>query len=500
MNTIFKKALALFALVAVALVGVVAPAYADQGTLTVTSTNAEFEGKSVSAWQMFTVTPNGSNYEYTLNDSWKEFFKQDGVLGANVSDADLNQKASDYVRNLGGNDSAEVQKFATKAYKWAKAQDIPATKTVTAAASGNSYVADFDAVDLGYYVVSPTGSKSILVNVVDKATTTNVDLKSEYPTVDKTVENETDKGNDAQIGDSVKFTLKSKVPDTSEYTNYTFKFDDTLSAGLTFNDDVAVTVGNTKLTANQFTVTPDASNAQHITIDLSGSIMSFTTGDAIVVTYSATLNENANVGNTQDKGESNSAKVVYSNDPSGTSTGESKPSTTHTYTFGFDLNKVDGDGNILGGATFQLKRQNAQGEYEVVNVIATKNSDNITAVRPAKTEETGVATFETNAAGKIAVQGLDAGTYQLVETAAPEGYNKADATEITITASYKSDGTLQNVTITNLGNNGDITIVNRKGTLLPSTGGMGTVAFTVVGAAAIIAGVAWSIRRRSHNA
>lgn len=512
MTTIFKKTAALFALVAVVLAGVVvaAPAYAvGTGKLTVTSSDAGFNGAKVDAWQMFTATKNGSTYTFEVVDSWKGFFTNTAEGYPSITDdKDFNANASDYVRNLGKADSDKVTKFAKKAAKWAKDNSIPTTKQATATASGSNYTATFSGLDFGYYLVKPyasgekdgstRGTDAMLISVVDENAT--ITLKNTYPTVDKKVENS--KGNGAQVGDKVTFTLTSKVPDTSEFDHYTFKLLDTMSQGLTFNRDAEITIGGTKLTAGtDYTVTPPSTdNNNTVTFDLSTYIKpesgtsAAKAGDTITVTYSATLNEKAETSTTGN-GNTNSAKVQYTNGPNTTDFGESTPSETHTYTFGFDLKKVDGDNQALAGAKFSLYKK---GSTEAIQFVTAADG----AYRVATNADAGekVTEVETPESGIIKFTGLDDGEYTLKETQAPTDYNKAADTEIKITAKYETDGTLGTWTVTNKGNDGFVTIVNRKGTLLPSTGGMGTVVFTVAGAAVVIAGVAWTIaRRRAQN-
>ena len=512
MTTIFKKTAALFALVAVVLAGVVvaAPAYAvGTGKLTVTSSDAGFNGAKVDAWQMFTATKNGSTYTLEVVDSWKGFFTNTAEGYPSITDdKDFNANASDYVRNLGKADSDKVTKFAKKAAKWAKDNSIPTTKQATATASGSNYTATFSGLDFGYYLVKPyasgekdgstRGTDAMLISVVDENAT--ITLKNTYPTVDKKVENS--KGNGAQVGDKVTFTLTSKVPDTSEFDHYTFKLLDTMSQGLTFNRDAEITIGGTKLTAGtDYTVTPPSTdNNNTVTFDLSTYIKpesgtsAAKAGDTITVTYSATLNEKAETSTTGN-GNTNSAKVQYTNGPNTTDFGESTPSETHTYTFGFDLKKVDGDNQALAGAKFSLYKK---GSTEAIQFVTAADG----AYRVATNADAGekVTEVETPESGIIKFTGLDDGEYTLKATQAPTDYNKAADTEIKITAKYETDGTLGTWTVTNKGNDGFVTIVNRKGTLLPSTGGMGTIVFTVAGAAVVIAGVAWTIaRRRAQN-
>lgn len=512
MTTIFKKTAALFALVAVVLAGVVvaAPAYAvGTGKLTVTSSDAGFNGAKVDAWQMFTATKNGSTYTFEVVDSWKDFFTNTAEGYPSITDdKDFNANASDYVRNLGKADSDKVTEFAKKAAKWAKDNSIPTTKQATATASGSNYTATFSGLDFGYYLVKPyasgekdgstRGTDAMLISVVDENAT--ITLKNTYPTVDKKVENS--KGNGAQVGDKVTFTLTSKVPDTSEFDHYTFKLLDTMSQGLTFNKDAEITIGGTKLASGtDYTVTPPSTdNNNTVTFDLSAYIKpesgtsAAKAGDTITVTYSATLNEKAETSTTGN-GNTNSAKVQYTNGPNTTDFGESTPSETHTYTFGFDLKKVDGDNQALAGAKFSLYKK---GSTEAIQFVTAAEG----AYRVATNADAGekVTEVETPENGIIKFTGLDDGEYTLKETQAPTDYNKAADNEIKITAKYRTDGTLGTWTVTNKGNDGFVTIVNRKGTLLPSTGGMGTIVFTVAGAAVVIAGVAWTIaRRRAQN-
>ena len=484
------------------------------GTLTISSENAEFAGKTVTAWQMFTATPDatGDIAGYQVATGWDEFFKGADVLNDSSLSGDvLNEKAADYVRKLGEKDDAKVTAFAKKAADWARKQ-TNLTKTEVKAsdtATDGKYTATFTGLSFGYYVVKAYGSTgndnrgtdAILVNVT-KATQ-GIDLKSTYPTVDKKVDN--DNHSSAQIGDKVNFTLTSAVPDTSEYEKYTFKFVDTLSKGLTFNNDVTVTVGDKSLTKEtDYTVNSETTDGTTtLTIDLSNSIKAQTAGAAIKVTYSATLNENAVIGGTTDNnaGNTNSVKVVYSNNPNSESTGESKPSITHTYAFDFNLKKVAAveagqEAPALAGAEFQLKDKDGK----VIKLVAQNGS-----YRPAKDNEQGaVETVTTPEGGIIKFTGLKAGEYQLVETEAPAGYNKLpDPIKVTIAATYNDDGTLMNYTVTYDGEEAtghEVTVENRKGSLLPETGGMGTMLFTVLGVLVVALGAAWYVRSERKGA
>lgn len=474
---------------------------ATTGNLTITNQSAEFEGKQVKAWQMFsaTATADGNNASYTLNAEWKRFFTTEiGGNMAGLSGEELSQAAIEYVNALGADEDTNVIAFAKKASDWAKKQGIGATSTVTAAASGDAYVAKFSGLAFGYYVVSPQGGSTadrgtdaILANVVTAEK--NVNLKSEYPTISKTVD-----GNnhaDAQVGDVLNFELKSKVPDMTEYTTYVFNFVDTLSKGLTLDQStIKVTIGASELQKDvDYTVSVTGGNGAATELKIIMTAFETKHGDKagqdIKVTYSASINEHAVAGK-DDAG--NSAKLEYSNDPINGGTGTSVPSVTHGYTFGFDINKTDGTGgSALAGAVFQLQKK---GEGTPIKLIVKQRGDETqpAIVRPAKADEMGQAvdTITTPKSGKITFEGLDAIAYQLVETEAPDGYNKLkDPVDVTIVAKYDQDGVLQSWTVNDGGNDAALNIQNNKGTLLPETGGMGTILFTLVGAAAIGYGI-----------
>lgn len=499
-------------------------AAAPTGMLIITSSNKGFNGKTVTAWQMFsaTATADGANASYTLNAEWEAFFTRgelDDFTAKDKSGAELSNAAVDYVTKLGKKDGPKVIAFAKKASDWAKAQKpaLSAKHETTAKASGGAFVAEFTDLAYGYYVVSPKGGSTdvntqrgtdaILANVVKD--NQDVVLKSEYPTVEKTLEDGQNHA-DAQIGDSLNFVLKSKVPDMAEYKNgYTFNFIDTLSKGLTLNvDSIKVLIGVVELTKGEdYSVATETvdTNKTKLTI----SMLDFSNrhqadvGKEIKVTYTATINELAEVG-TDDAG--NSVKLEYSNDPSTDSKGESLPDETHGYTFGFDLHKTDGETQAaLTGAKFQLQKK---GEGTPIKLIVEQpgNASDPMVVRPAKADEVdnAVDTVTTPDSGKITFKGLDAGDYQLVETEAPAGYNKLQAPQdIKIEATYDPvTGKLTGWTVnTQDGMNGTVTIdvQNNKGALLPETGGMGTVIFTVAGVAIIVGGIAWKRSRRAGN-
>lgn len=503
-----------------------ANAAGGNATLTVSTKDAKFAGKTVNAYKMFsaTVSGDGGAVSHTLNDAWKPFFKNSVGL-TDVTDANVNDKANDYVSKL--KDSA-LTAFAAKASNWAQntANSITADATATVskiAATDGKYTATFTGLDYGYYVVAVPGATvadtssqyATLVSV--HSTSVTAEIKGNLPTVDKKVQvNGTGKdATDAKIGDTLTFTLTSTIPDMSAYNTYTFNFKDTLSKGLTFGQVTSVKVegANSPLTVNtDYTVTtPTASNNNTLTVAMKDfkTKQQVNAGKKITVTYTATLNKDAVVGGA---GNVNSATIQYSNNPSTNGTGESEPSKVRVFTYGFTVDKYTGDqytdaATRLAGAKFTLAHKGGTAiSFVKVADSATQNA----VYRVAKADEAGATTtITTPANGKVEFRGLKNGEYTLTETKAPAGYNKlasaigvkvngqnngTDTTNATVTITYNNDnGNDYNQTASN----GVIPVQNKSGAILPGTGGMGTIAFTVIGVLVIALGVAWTLKRKN---
>ena len=501
-----------------------ANAAGGNATLTVSTKDAKFAGKTVNAYKMFsaTVSSDGGAVSHTLNDVWKPFFKNSVGL-TDVTDANVNDKANDYVSKL--KDSA-LTAFAAKASNWAqtKTNNITADATATVsknAATDGKYTATFTGLDYGYYVVAVPGATEADTNsqyaalVRVHSTTVGVDIKGDLPTVDKKVQvNGTGQNaTDAKIGDTLTFTLTSTIPDMSAYSTYTFNFKDTLSKGLTFEQVKSVKVEDKTLSVNtDYTVTPPTAPNNTLTVAMNDfkAKQQANAGKKITVTYTATLNKDAVVGGA---GNVNSATIQYSNNPSTNGTGDSEPSKVRVFTYGFTVDKYTGDqytdaATRLAGAKFTLAPKNGSA-ISFVQVSAGSATANA-VYRVANAGETGATTtITTPANGKVVFEGLKNGEYTLTETEAPAGYNKlasaigvkvngqndgTDTTNATVTITYNNDnGSSYNQTASN----GVIPVRNKSGAILPSTGGMGTIAFTVIGVLVIALGVAWTLKRKN---
>ena len=412
---------------------------------------AQLKGKTVHATKMFTASWVDSNNDgkidqndkmaYTLDAAWEDLFWANGIStestcptgSVNVSaqtGTTLNEKALAYLNAMTA-DSAELNTFAATAAKYKATNNIPDTASKKAETEDS---VTFEQLVPGYYLVQPDkGSTSttrktdaMLVNVPsDKAAT--LQLKSEYPSVEKKVDTDKTETN-AQIGQTVNFTLTSKVPDMSEFDTYYFAFKDTMSKGLTFNkDSVEITIDGTKLEADAFKVestTDEATGATNITIEILNMKANHANdaGKDIKVTYSATLNKDAVVGI---EGNKNEAKVEYQNGPDVNNHGTSNSSITTTRTYPVKVQKHAFEDNnadtFLAGAKFALSTsetvptftKGADGSYTLdtsdTNVVRLVGSE--ATYRVAEKDETGAVTyFTTLGTSATTINGLKAGT------------------------------------------------------------------------------------------
>lgn len=385
----------------------------------------------------------------------------------------------------------------------------------------------------GYYLVVDTteniaaGSayNTALLQVVGNI---NITVKTDAPTVEKKVL-EDDKYNqeggygtgyndvaDYNMGDAVPFHLIGSVPDMSRYDTYKYIFHDTLSTGLTLNEDsIKVYVASSKAGTDKADITgwAKAVDGQSFTVSFEDlkTVSGVSQGKYIIVEYTATLKQNAVVGL---DGNPNVVYLEYSNKPdqSGSgdtgNTGKTPEDKVIVFTYELDTTKVDGQDNTkkLEGAVFKLK--NAAGKWAVV--------DSNSKVTGWADTEGGGSTLTSDANGLFKVIGLDAGTYYLKETKAPSGYNLlSNEITVVITATTTNGQTwtdgqassaLTNLAVTADGTAGTsdtssgiagITVANNKGSTLPETGGMGTTIFYVIGAILVIgAGVVLITRKR----
>ncbi len=480
----------------------------------ITVSGSQLNGKEVTIIRMFTgnIGAGDASVGYTMESAWQDFFNKqlNKLPGENAT----SQEAYEYVSELQSENTTTV---GTSLIDFAKAAKVeykknPSTFAAQTKTAGDTNSVTFNNLTSGYYLVLPaSGSTSasratdaMLVNVRDNAVA-NIDLKTEYPTVDKTVTPEGGHGTSAQIGDKLTFNLTSKVPNMDDYNTYYFAFKDTMSKGLTLDvSSIEVTIDGQAVAkdADYYTVTSSTSGAGEtllaITFNDLKKVASATAGAEIKVKYSATLNENAQIGTNPN---TNKVELEYSNDPDSESHGTSEPSITKTYTFDVQVHKYANDAmdTLLPGAVFQLQSEDG------TPIKLMKESD--TVYRVTTDADVGaVESFQTVAAADIQIKGLKAGKYQLEEIAAPEGYNPlAKPVEFEIQAMYEADGSLSagypkyavdgaTATESNV-----INIQNKNGAFLPETGSIGTIGLTLAGVALVVGGVGFTSRKKKEQ-
>ena len=544
-------------------------AEAPKGALTVNNTVAE---KTLDLYQIFTAIKSGENVAYTLNSAYEGFFKTKVENGSSLSGEALSEAAYNYVKEqVGTNGDAETAKtFAKDVLGWIldSKNNITATKTVDTTAT-STVVPN---LAYGYYLVYPKGatdtskapgnqtytSAASLVSITDATVTIN--MKSNYPTVDKKLVSTQTPGNntitvngiinsswesihqgvlgeddenapedtiasrgaadekkagDFGIGDTVTYQLTSKVPDMTGYNSYTFKFTDTLSKGLDLKAILSVKVGDTELKAGKtgdntylpaYTTNNDGTHT--LTLDFNDFYRLYKdhTGKAITVVYTATLNKDAVIGMNPN---TNSAVVKYSNDPKSHGTGTSEPSIVDVHTFDFTIYKYylkdqknKEDKTALANAEFELYKANTTGDAADTNAKINIVDEGNGVYRQATADEAKATSFTSakivsDDDGKVLVKGLDAGTYYLRETKAPEGYNKLlsdikveikpvyDKTTGKLTSysvDYTYNGTTTSSTvITSKDNSPEVPVENKTGAQLPSTGARTALLLTLAG-------------------
>lgn len=522
-----KKIVTVLTIVLVAILSIIpTKVLAAEGDLTITVTG-EVGGRTLSVYKLFNLAVEGQGdaaiYRYTWDGLASEaFFAQLTDSEGNSLGLDTVAKATDYLKGF-ENDATALTDLAVEYYEFCNDvanTELLAGKTakigesVTLAADAENVV--FTVSGQGYYLIydetTATENTAVAAAMLQNVTANaEVKLKVESIIVDKTVgEGQTT----ASVGDVIDYEVSSKVPNVVGYDEFFFEVTDKLSKGLTFNDDVEVTIGG--VVYEHYTVTYNTDEATGVTTlvikfdETEFAKLNDKMGQALEITYSATLNSNA----ATEKENSNEVVIEYSNDPETDEHGKTNTDIVYVYTYGFDFTKKNSAGEVLPGAEFVLKL--SDGSY------ATFDENGVYTGKVASIDDATVLVSDEN--GKIAVSGLEAASYTLVETKAPEGYSIPNF-EFTFTISQElnEDGTLKSasfdytaddnnnaangyISVTNSANDVltsksfAVTVLNAKEGELPTTGGIGTTIFTIAGIVVmVIAGAALVIRNRKND-
>ena len=361
----------------------------------------------------------------------------------------------------------------------AEGKDIEDVKTAlaTLVAAGNYIGSDTfaqdtpggtataDDLDPGYYYITSTLGDKVVVDTLADVT---INTKNSYPGVEKEIAEDDE---NSEIGSLVTYTLTVTVPDSA---NDTIVLTDTMSSGLDFSSIESVKSnadGNPDVT---YTLNPTApaKTDKTFTITFDAETVTANKGKTITITYKAMVNEDAEI----ETDIPNQVVLDYGNNYT------SVPSKVNTKTYKATFDKVDGSSNKLAGAKFQLKKGNT-----VMSLVeVTKGSEYRVATPDEITAGTGIVTEMETTGQTITIKGLDLDeTYALHETKAPEGFNELEG-DYTLTAG--SDTFVH------------ANIVNQKGSVLPSTGGIGTTIFYIIGAILVLGAGILLVTRRRMNA
>lgn len=408
-------------------------------------------------------------YAYkATEEAWKTFINSTGIKGVYV-----NVDAQGYVTWVPGKDNeAGAAEFAAKALAHAKANNIVATATKE---SGNSTTVEFTGLNLGYYLVD--SSLGALCGLTTTAKAATIYEKNTAGNMEKEVKIDAvnyGDSNTASIGDTIEYKIVVTIGKGAE----TYTLTDLLDESLTLDvNDISVTAPNFTDFA---TVDTTATNDYTFKVVIEGSKLA--EGTIVTITYSAVLNEKAK------KVNNNKATLVYGNN-------NKIEKETKTYTYEFDLIKTDSSNVLLDGAKFKLYDA-ATGGNEI-KVILIDEANHIYRVA-TKAENAAEAITVTD--GKATIFGLGNGTYYLEETKQPEGYNKlASRVEVKV---ENADNKATTETADNVIKyvRGGVRVINYNGTVLPTTGGLGTTLFITIGSlVALMAAVVLVTNKRMAN-
>ena len=477
-----RKILSLVLVLALAMVmGLATTAFAKEGEGTttepgsITITNA-LSGETYNAYQILYLESYNAEkkiYAYKANSAWEEWLRTQTTY--------VSFDSQGYVTWVEGASAADFAKAAK-----GQLSGKTVAGSVTPTADGSATISN---LKLGYYLVDSTVGALCELNTTKPSV--EITDKNTKPTIEKKVEEDSDKKwgdvNDADIGQTVNF--KSTISAKPGARNYVVH--DKMDAALEFGSVTSITAGDTTLAAGEdyTVVTSGLTDGCTFHIEFTQTYLDSITADTkIVINYTAKLTSDA----VADTGYVNDTWLDYGDNQ------HTEHDTTTTYTWKLPIYKYHMDGKTkkaLAGAEFILYKGSEEENRDYAQVTNGK----LTGWTKIKTEATKLVS---DADGKIAVEALDADTYYLEETKAPGGYNKlAGPVKVEISHTVSVEGADMTHTLKQDSTNvGEVEIENNSGTELPSTGGIGTTIFYVLGSILVIGAVVLLIAKKRMSA
>lgn len=446
-------------------------------------------------------------YRYTANGAWEDFILREN----NNFKLDKETGAVTWINSDPENNGTAIQQIANSAGKYA--EYTPHNVHEDGSATANGITLTFSNLPLGWYLVVSDLvdlDKGALCSIGTTDPNAVIREKNSKPTIEKEVYEGDTLGysNDAGIGDTVKFQTRIHVTDGNP-TNYVLH--DTMSNGLKFNSEsVKVYLLRDRAGAenefagyltvnNDYELVTSPNDSCTFEIKFRKTLMPF---DRIQVDYSATVTSDAVIGTA---GNDNKAVLTYGNNSTTT-----ESSTTKTYVWEMGVRKFanlggDDTNHALADAEFQLYKMDGETK-KYAKFAETGTNTSIYKLTGWDADASNAAKVKTPASGNIQFEGLDAGTYYLEETKAPVGYNKLTA-PITVVIDRGTLPTVASQTISYTVKYGDTTaddhvvrVENKAGVELPSTGGMGTTIFYVIGGGLMVAAIVLLVtKKRMEN-
>lgn len=513
-----KKVMALLLSLVMVLAMSIATFAAGGSTGSSTSTTITITGGAngsvYSAYKLMDVSVDaaGKNFTYTVNSKYSQVLQTATGLGTDEA----------VIKHLDENKDKEnvIRTFADSVYQKLTKANLKAEAT-----SANSVFT----VPQGYYLIAETklGNNQDTYSLVMLDTLGNksieIKTKESTPTLEKKIKEKNDStgtetdwqdGADYDLGDVIPFKLTGTVSSRiANYNTYYYAFHDKMSAGLTFNvGSESVSIDGTTIDKSKYSVKTkgltDGCTFEVVFDDLKNAGVELTGNSKVVVEYNATLNDKAVLGS---KGNPNDAKLEYNNNPYYEGNGKPEnPGETPwdgviVFTYKLVANKINQAKEALNGAGFTLyKYVKATESYEKVGEEIKGTDD--------------------NPVHKFEFSYLDAGKYKLVETTVPSGYSKASDLMFEVKATYTADmgatgdkptltaleimdedgkiisGEDQVFTTNLLEGSAETNVVNKSGSTLPTTGGMGTTIFYVVGSILVLGAAILLITKKRMSA